>query len=89
MHKHKQVRTHVWALVDTGILEHVKRLNEMPGVLTHTSCEVGDNYAPYIMITWENDEARAAIVAEYDLTDEGDHWAYAYPRPTSNTEAKS
>jgi len=79
VHDHKQVRLQVWAMVDTGIVEHVQHLNQIPGVMTHTSCEGGETYAPYIMVTWETDEAREAIVAEYYLTDEGDHWAYAHP----------
>jgi hypothetical protein len=73
-------------MVDIGIVEHVNRLNSMPGVITHTSCEGGVAYAPYIMVTWETDEVRAAIIAEYDLTDEGDHWAYAHPRRASQSD---
>lgn len=88
IHGHKQVRLQVWAMVDTGIIEHVNRLNSMPGVLTHTSCEGDEGYAPYVMVTWKDDEARAAIVAEYDLTDEGDHWAYAHPRSTAKAAVK-
>lgn len=89
IHGHKQVRIQVYAMVDTGIVADVQRLNGMPGVMTHTSCEGDIGYAPYIMVSWETDDARAVIVAEYDLTDEGDHWAYAHPRLTSDRSAKS
>ena len=80
---HIKKRMLVWADVDEGISTHVERLGNMPGVLTHTSCQGGAGYPPYIMVTWDTDEARAAIVAEYDLTDEGDHWAYAHPKSAS------
>lgn len=84
VHAHKQIRTQVWAMVDTGIADAVHRLNEMAGVMTHTSCEGDTAYAPYIMVSWDDDEARARILAEYTLTDEGDHWAYAHPVKCTN-----
>lgn len=79
-HGHLQIRMLVWAAIDSGIVTAVNRLMSMPGVLTHTSCEGGDGYPPYVMVTWDDAEARARIVAEFDLTEEGDHWAYAHPR---------
>lgn len=85
-HEHRQIRIEVYAMVDVGIIEHVRRLNAMAGVLTHTSCEGDESYPPYVMVTWEDDAARARIVAEFDLTDEGDHWGYAHPRTSAPSE---
>jgi hypothetical protein len=79
-HGHESVRMLVWAEIDSGIADAVRYLMELPGVMTHTSCEGGENYRPYVMVTWEDEAARARIVEHFDLTEEGNHWAYAHPR---------
>jgi hypothetical protein len=86
---HNPIRMLVWAKIDSGIAEHVRYLMELPGVLTHTSCEGGGclpELRAYVMVTWDDDEARARIVERYDLTEEGDHWGYARPRRTQTQE---
>lgn len=76
----------VWAEIDGGISFAVTQLMNMPGVLTHASCQGGNGggpcpeYPPYVMVTWKDDAARARIIEHFDLTEEGDRWAYAHPR---------
>lgn len=77
---HKPVLMKVWTKVDKGIAEDVRNLSEMIGVLTHSSCEGDFGVGAYVSVTWDDDDARARIAAEYDLSQEGDHWAYAHPR---------
>jgi len=87
---HNRSRMLVWAEIDGGIAAAVTQLMNMPGVLTHTSCQGGNGggrcpeYPPYVMVTWKDDEARARIIEHFDLTEEGDHWAYAHPRFSDN-----
>jgi hypothetical protein len=83
----------VWAEIDGGIAAAVTQLMNMPGVFTHASCQGGNGggpcpeYRPYVMVTWKNDDARARIVEHFDLTEEGDRWAYAHPRFADNGAA--
>jgi hypothetical protein len=81
-HGHDSVRMLVWAEIDVGIVGAVRYLMNLPGVMTHTSCQGSDaaTYRPYVMVTWKDDAARALIVEYFDLSEEGDHWAYAHPK---------
>lgn len=78
---HATVATEVWIDVDVGIVDAVRKLNRMDGVRTHTSCQGGDSYRPYVQVTWETPSARRLIEREFDLTQEGPYWGYAHPRP--------
>ncbi len=90
-HGHSPIRMLVWTKIDSGIAEHVRYLMELPGVLTHASCEGGGclpELRPYVMVTWDDAAARARIVERYDLTEEGDRWAYAHPRLPSTVRTE-
>lgn len=83
---HETVPVQVWIDVDMGIADVVRCLTEMPGIRCHSSCQgtIGEGgpepYAAYVLVTWDDDEAYARLVAGYDVSIEGDHWGYAHPR---------
>lgn len=75
--EHPTVPVQVWADVDVGIADLVRRLNTLPGVRTVASCQ-GGHYRPYVMVTWE-DDAALALLARYPMTKIGAHHAYVHP----------
>ena len=83
---HKTIPLLVWAYVDVGIADAVRRLNEIPGVRTHASCQgtLGEGgaepYRPYVMVSWSTPEAFAAIDAEFDLSEIYEAHCFAHPR---------
>lgn len=72
---HETIPVQVWADVDVGIADVVRRLNDIPGVRTHASCqgtigEVGaEPYPPRIMVSWQTSKAFTAMAAEFEISD--------------------
>jgi len=81
---HKTVPMLVWADVDIGIADTVRRLNEILGVRTHSSCQGDDNEAgkvkPYVMVSWAWDDVLKSLLREFDVTLAGNYWGYVHPR---------
>jgi predicted LPLAT superfamily acyltransferase len=79
---HKTVRIKVWADIDEVIAPLVERLNEIPGVTTHASCQgqqAGPHpYGPYVMISWADNVAKERVQREFVLKEEGEGWGYVY-----------
>ena len=75
----------VWADIDLGIAEMVVYLNTIEGVRTLASCqgtlgEGGPNpYRAHVMAAWPK-ELEVRLLAEFDVTIEGECWGYLYPR---------
>lgn len=71
---HETVAIRVWADVDVGIADAVRRLNEIPGIRTHASCQgtIGEGgaepYGPYVMFSWSDGDALEAVCREFDVT---------------------
>ena len=84
---HVTVPVQVWVDVDEGIADFVRRLQLLPGIRTHTSCQGSRTYGPYVMASWIVD-ARAELEREgctFDVegVDDGfDGWGYIHPRCT-------
>jgi hypothetical protein len=57
----------VWVDVDKGIASLVRYLNTIPGVRTCASCQGTSSYRPYVMVSWESEEARQRLSAEFDF----------------------
>lgn len=85
---HETVPVQVWADIDIGIADVVRRLNEIPGVRTHASCqgtlgEAGaEPYRPHVMVSWNIPEAFETIKAEFDISDRHEAHCLVHPRRT-------
>lgn len=79
---HHTVAVQVWADVDAGIADTVRYLNTIPSVRTKASCQGTSTYAPYVMVTWETEEARRVLEAEFvfELLDDQYQTAYVHPK---------
>lgn len=77
-HKTKAVR--IWADVDTGIADLVLRLNRIPGVRTHASCQGGKAYLGYVMCSW-TPQALKLLRKHFDVMfpkGSNGFWGYVY-----------
>ena len=85
---HQTVPIQVWADVDIGIVHMVRRLNDIPGVRTHASCqgtetEKGPNpYRPYVKVSWLSPEALKHLQHEFDVVVDGESNGTAHPKST-------
>jgi len=77
----------VWADIDVGVIPVVRRLNEIPGVRTHASCEsarqlfsnaLQGEYKPEVMASW-TDDAWLILLKEFDITLLGNNFGYLHP----------
>jgi hypothetical protein len=75
---HPTVPVQVWADIDEGIADFVRHLNTLPGIRTCVSCQGTDSYRPYVMVTWEDDDA-LALIAAFPITPLGHHHVYVHP----------
>lgn len=86
---HETVPVLVWADVDVGIVDVVRRLNDIPGVRTHASCQgtLGEGgakpYPPQVMVSWQTAKALAQIKAEFDVSDVHEAHCTVHPRGSS------
>lgn len=89
---HTTIAMQVWADVDIGIAETVRRLNAIPGVRTHASCQgsVGEGgakpYRPYVMVSWRDGLALDRLRRDFDIDVQGESHGLAHPRaaPTAS-----
>lgn len=79
IHETKPVQ--VWADVDIGIAWMVERMNTIPGVRTHSSCQgtIGEGgaepYRPYVMASWLDDVTFKQLATEFEFDHErSDEW---------------
>lgn len=79
--EHTTVALQVWADVDAGIADLVGWLNTIPGIRTFASCQGRCGYAPYVGITWRDDDALAVVRTRcfLALSPGYDHWGYVHP----------
>ena len=88
---HETVPLKVWADVDVGIANMVRRLNEIPDVRTHASCQgtIGEGgaspYRAHVMVSWRTPEAFRTIQTEFDVSEVHDSHCVAHPRGLSAT----
>ena len=81
---HETIPVQVWADVDVGVADLVRRLNAIPGVRTHASCQgtIGEGgaepYEAHVMVSWWTDEARVAM-EPYGLVVQGEAHGMVYP----------
>lgn len=81
---HRTVPVLVWADVDEGIVEFVRKLNTIAGVRTHHSCQGtiseggAEPYPAYVGVSWVDDEARDRLKEVGDLVAEGDNFGTLY-----------
>jgi hypothetical protein len=81
----KTVPVQVWVDVDVCIAAYVERLQTIPGVRTHASCQgtIGEGgaepYPAYIEVSWMTPDAKAAL-GQFNLEVKGDGWGTVYPR---------
>ncbi len=82
---HQTRPVQVWADVDVGIAETVERLNLIPGVRTHASCQGtmveggAEPYRAHVMASWPP-EALARLQSEFEIEVLGEGWGNLYPR---------
>ena len=84
----RQERAIVWMKiqVDEGIADMVRYLNTIPDVFTRGCCQgtIGEGgpepYRAFVIVTWKEAATLARLQSEFDMTMEGDHWAYVHPR---------
>lgn len=77
---HKQITIPVLADVDVGIAPLVAYLNAIPGVRTHTSCQGGKTYRPYVMVSWDTKRTFNRLSREFDTSQVGKNWCYVHPK---------
>lgn len=69
---HRTVPALVWADIDEGVVDMIRRLNEIPGVRTNASCQgtIGEGgprpYPAHVMAHWMSEESLEEIRREYD-----------------------
>lgn len=78
---HETRPVQVWADVDVGIVSMVERMNEIPGVRTHSSCQgtIGEGgvepYRPYVMASWPDDATFKQLATKFEFDHErSDEW---------------
>jgi hypothetical protein len=92
---HETVPVLVWADVDIGIANAVRRLNEIPGVRTHASCQgtLGEGgaepYRAHVAVSWNAPEAFERIRAEFDISDVHEAHCFAHPRATGRKQERA
>jgi hypothetical protein len=91
--QHKTLLMKVWAEIDVGIAPTVRRLQKIPGVLTHSSCQgtLHENgphpYRPFVMVTWASLEAFDRVRKEFDVTlPKGSNMKWGYVHPTDDVK---
>jgi hypothetical protein len=76
---HETVPMLVWADIDLGIVDMVRRMNEIPGCRTEASCQgtIGEGgprpYPAHVMASWTA-EALAILQAEFEVYPRGNGW---------------
>lgn len=88
---HKTVPVWVKADIDEGIADFVRRLNRIPGVRTHASCQgtIGEGgaepYEAYVSVSWRTDTGREEL-EQYRLIVEGDGHGCVHPPAVTTPE---
>jgi hypothetical protein len=92
---HRTVRLKVWAEIDEGIANAVRRLQNIPGIITQSSCQGTINeggqspYLPYVMVTWRNLAAFDRVRQEFDVTlPKGSNMKWGYAHPVERIDSK-
>ena len=84
---HPTQRIQVWVDIDVGIVALVQRLNWIPGVMTHTSCQgtIGEGgaepYVGYVRVTWDDDATLTALRAEFEVELIGENYGIVTLHP--------